>query len=169
MDFTCDKTRECRANNPFGMSKGPLYDGIDLTKAVPDTKTGVIIQGVDNELGDKLVIFQHWQDGMNAALWRLYVVYFEQGINTPRAIYNKWSGDSESAAQEQNRLSNGSKVAEIMGIDGDMLLTFTLGSLIPLCDAMLRFEDTTEVLKDYLVNIPTEMYTMAINYAQTKA
>ena len=168
-EFTCTKTRECRANNPFGMSAGPFYDNVNTALSVPNQKTGKYYAGIDDELGDMLVIFKAFQDGLNAALWRLCVVYFKQGINTPRTIYNKWSGDTEQAAEIRDELSNGAKVAEIMGVSPDIILNFTLDSLLPLLQAMLRFEDTTEVFKSDLVNIPIEMWQNAIDYAQNKA
>lgn len=170
MDFTCDKTRECRANNPFGMSYGPAYDNIDITKSVPNRVSGKSYPGVDDKVGDMLVIFKTFQDGLNAALWRLWVVYFEHGINTPRDIYNKWSGDTQAEAEERDEKSNGDKVAEIMKVEPEDILTFTLdGGLLLLLQAMLRFEDTTAIFESDLINIPEAMYQEAINYAQSRA
>lgn len=168
MTFTCNKTRECRANNPFGISLSSTYDwdGIDYSKNVPG-KNGIVFHGVDNEIGDMLVFFLAWQDGLNAALWLLWDSYFQKGINTPRTIYNEWSGDSEAKAAQRNELSNGAKVAEIMKVSPDLILEFTINSLLPLLQAMLRFEDTTAVFESDLINIPIEMYQNAIEYAQS--
>lgn len=168
MTFICTKTRECRANNFLGMSYGPAYDGIDLTKSIPNRVSGRSHPGVDDLVGDMLVIFQEWQDGMNAALWRLKLIYFDRGINTPRSIYNKWSGDSEEKAKADNRSSNGYKIAGMMGCGPDEILTWTLNDLLDLLHGMLRFEDSTEVFKSDLTNIPVAMYEEAIAYAEKK-
>lgn len=167
--FVCTKTRECERNNPFGVSEGDSFswDNVDLSVEIPNKKTGKCYPGIDDLEGDMLVAFKTFQDGMNAAIWLLYDLYFSKGINTPRAIYNDWSGDTEAKAQAENRLDNGSKVSQIMGIDGDTKLNFVLIEIMALSKAMLRFEDSTAVFNSDLINIPAEMYQTAITYAES--
>src|SRR5665213_884096 len=159
MNFICTKTRECRANNFLGMSYGPHYDGIDLSKSVAHLG-GFHTPGVDDLEGDMLVIFQTFQDGMNAALWRLKAILVFAGIVTPATIYNKWSGDKTG--------EKGILVAQMMGVKPDTVLSFVFNDLKDLIHAMLRFEDSTAIFESDLINIPDAMYLEAIAYAVHK-
>lgn len=166
-DFVCLTTRECRANNVFGVSLSKTYpwDNIDLTRSVPNAKTGVSIAGVDDELGDKLVIFNEFQDGLNAGFW-LFWIYFTANINTAETIGDKWSGDTEARALAQHRKSYGFDIAEIMRVDPLEVLKYLL-NCTALSQAVMRMENSAKIFETDLVNIPSEMYEVALEYGQS--
>lgn len=152
-DFNSIATRELRAKNPLGVSVSQTFEweNVDLTKSVPNAKTGQSTPGVDNKLGDHLVIFKNTQDGLNAAGWLLYDLYFERGINTPASIGNKWAGDKTG--------DYGNSIAKIMGLDPNATLTYGVDGP-NLMKALARMENGTP----FVIGIPKEMYQFAIAY-----
>lgn len=165
MDFSYSSTREGRANNVFGVSASSTYqwENINKSRWVPN-KEGIYIPGIDNELGDKLVIFQTFQDGLNAGFW-LFWRYFVAGFVTAETIGDRWSGDTEARALAQHRESYGFDIAEIMKVDVNWPLHY-ISDCKNLSQAIMRMENSADVFKNVLVNIPPAMYDVALEYGQ---
>lgn len=172
--FIYSNTREGQANNVFGVSLSDTYawDNIDLTRSVPckiegHKDFGVNIPGVDNELGDKLVFFKTFQDGLNAGFWLLWTYFTgKPPVDTPEGIGDRWSGDTEAKAAAQYRKSYGEDIGSIMRVPPLLALKYVPDSPA-VAKALMRMENGAPVFLTQLVNVPPEMYETALEYGQS--
>lgn len=156
--FSSKQTRELRANNPLGVSVSRTYDWENVDRSNPGVpgKNGLATPGVDNKLGDHLVIFLTLQDGLNAAAWLLKGSYFLRGFTTPASIGNKWSGDATGGY--------GNSLAKIMRADPNRTLDYS-GEGVSLMRALTLMENGHGDVE----KIPNPYFTAAIAYGSTRA
>ncbi|MGH7738581.1 MAG: hypothetical protein ACREL1_00395 [bacterium] len=159
--FASTSTRELRANNPLGVSQSGSFSwvNIDLTRSIAGAD-GVLTPGIDNELGDHLVIFQSTQDGLNAAAWLLYDAYFGGGTPTIGQIGDKWSGSSPTPPNIYSDYSN--SLASILSKPVGAALSY--GTDGPALMAGLARMENGSI---FVAGIPSPMYQSAIAYGQS--
>jgi hypothetical protein len=155
--------REIRANNPLGVSKSKTipFDGIDTTRGIGQKNlfAGTVEFGIDNELGDELLIFRTMQDGANAGARLLNSVYFDPPFDSPLTIGDHWAGDTEKKAQLEKRMSYGRSISEIMHLPGNSLLIFSRDG-VDLMEAISRMENGNALA----VSIDPSIWPVAVVY-----
>ncbi len=162
MDFKSIATRELRANNLLGVSVSGTFDwdNVDLSRSVPNKVTGKSIPGVDDKLGDKLVIFKTFQDGMNAGAWLLHDLYFGEGYNVLGVIGDRWAGKTPTPPNQFSDYSLG--LGKIMKMKPDSVLNYGTDG-INLMKGLARDENGTLAV----ALVPTEMYQAGLVYGQS--
>ena len=167
-DFNSLATRETRAKNLLGVSKSAQFDwaNVDLTypgRANKNNITDALEPGVDNLLGDHLMVFQTTQDGLNAAAWLLHDNYFKGGVSdTPETLGNIWAGDTQHKAAVKGITSYGDAIAQIMGDAATYKMVY--GADGPHVMAALAREENGSL---QVHNVPFLMYQTAILYGET--
>lgn len=167
-DFNSIATRELRAKNPLGVSLSGTFswENVDYTypgRANENDPNDTPQAGVDNLLGDHLMVFKTTQDGLNAAAWLLHDNYFQTGSSdTPESLGNKWAGDSQAKAAANGVQSYGDSIASIMKMDPQSKLAYgTDGQNV--MKALARMENGTA----FVIGIPDQMYLTAVAYGSS--
>lgn len=166
-DFNSVATRELRAKNPLGVSLSTVFDweGVDTSypgRANKNVPGDELVPGVDNLLGDHLIVFRTTQDGLNAAAWLLHDNYFKPGVSdTPETLGNKWAGDDQNKANAAGRQSYGDAIASIMKDTPFQHLIY--GADGPGVMAALAREENGSLP---VAEIPAQMYRVAIQYGE---